>query len=425
MYQLGARSLIFKTHSSSRYSVAALIGTLEVDNRLLDLDIEAPVSLSQRLIERKTRKGPVILAYSVMSTRTKSVYDEIRKMRDRFGSKLILLGGGAHASARPEDLLANGFDYIVIGEGEKTFPELVYLLMNDYDPLVVPGVVGKDTSEIPVPRNLPVIDLNSYPPFALQKNIVGPIEVTRGCPFKCKFCCTPFLTGGRVRHRTIESIATWLQRAVDERGFRRTWFLSPNALSYGGRGRRTEPDKLEELLKAVTAIDGLDEVYYGSFPSEVRPEFVTRNTLEMLRSYVANDTLQIGLQSSSNRVLALSNRQHTVEQGLEAVRCALDSGFTPHVDMIFGLPGETIDELHESVKLCYDLVEMGAKTHGHVFMPLPGSEYENEPPGKLDSESRKSLGELARRRDLTGSWSTQESLAEKLWTENQRSKGKE
>jgi radical SAM superfamily enzyme YgiQ (UPF0313 family) len=175
-----------------------------------------------------------------------------------------------------------------------------------------------------------------------------------------------------------------------------------------------EDDKLERLLKAVTKIEGLEEVFFGSFPSEVRPEFVTRPILEMMKSYVANRTLQIGLQSSSNRILKLSNRHHTVEEGMDAINAALDCDFIPHVDMIFGLPGETKEELHESIELCHSLAEMGAKTHGHVFMPLPGSAYENEAPGRLDSESRKLLGELSRKKLLTGSWSTQESMAENL-----------
>jgi len=416
--QLGATSLLFRAHTSSRYSVAALIGTLEIDDRLLDLDIDAPTRLSLKTIEKKIERGPIILAYSVMSTQAKNVYEEIKKIRQHFTEDLTIIGGGAHASARPRDLLANGFDFVVVGEGEKTFPDLVFTLMNDKDPLQLPGVVGKSTIQIPTPTELPRVELSCYPPFALRKNIVGPVEVTRGCPFRCKFCSTPFLTGGIVRHRSIESIVSWVERAVKERGFKRTWFLSPNALSYGGHGRKTEPEMVERLLKSVNDIDGLDEVYFGSFPSEVRPEFVTRPILEMLRGYVANETLQIGIQASSNRMLTLSNRKHTVEQGMEAVRISLDTGFLPHVDMIFGLPGETSDELHKSIELCYDLVEIGAKAHGHVFMPLPGSEYENAPPGKLDSESRRLLGDLARRKDLTGSWSAQERLAEQLWSQN-------
>ena len=418
VHLLSSHSLIFRTHSSSRYSVAALVGALELDHRLVDLDIQAPLDLSMKSIQKAIERGPTIIAQSVMSTQTERVYKEVREIRDHFGNDVIIVGGGAHASIRPKDLLTNGFDYVVVGEGEYAFPELIWYLMNDKNPSDIANIVDKTTEEIPVPKKLPIVDLDKCPPFALEMNILGPIEVTRGCPFQCKFCSTPFLTGGRVRHRSVESISNWLKLAVEKSGFERTWFLSPNALCYGGHGRKAEPEKLEELLKSVTKIDGLDEVFFGSFPSEVRPEFVTSSILEMLRNYVANDTLQIGLQSSSIRLLELANRHHTVEQGMDAIRTALDTGFIPHVDMIFGLPGETKEELHDSVKLCYDLVEMGAKTHGHVFMPLPGSAYEHMPPGKLDSESRKLLGELSRRKEMTGSWSTQEGIAEYLWSQN-------
>lgn len=407
-------TLIFRAHSSSRYSLAALVGVIETDHRLTEIAIEAPIEVSMNTIQKSVARGPTILAHSVMSTQTDRIYQEVREVREKFENSVTIIGGGPHASARPMELLESGFDYVIIGEGEKTFPELLWHLMNDKDPIEINGVVGETTQECPIPRDLAPVDLDAHPPFALGMNIVGPIEVTRGCPFSCKFCCTPFLTGGRVRDRSIDSIVHWLTQAVEKSGFDRTWFLSPNALSYGGRGHTVKEDRVEGLLKAVTKVEGLKEVFFGSFPSEVRPEFVTRPILEMMKEYVANKTLQIGLQSSSNRVLKLANRHHSVEEGLEAISAALDCGFIPHVDMIFGLPGETKKELLESVELCYSLAEMGAKTHGHVFMPLPGSEYEHEAPGKLDSESRKLLGELSRKKLLTGSWSTQESMAENL-----------
>ena len=416
MQQVASHTLIFRAHSSSRYSLAALVGVIETDQRFLDLTVEAPIEVSMNTFRKSVSKGPTILAHSVMSTQTDRVYKEVREVREEFGNSVIIIGGGAHASARPFELLVNGFDYVVVGEGEHTFPELLWSLMNDKDPMTISGVVGEETKECPRPKELDPVDLDAYPPFAIEMNIVGPIEITRGCPYSCKFCCTPFLTGGRVRNRSIDAVVHWLTRAVERSGFDRTWFLSPNALSYGGRGRSVEPDKLEGLLRAATRIEGLEEVFFGSFPSEVRPEFVTRPILEMMREYVANKTLQIGLQSSSNRVLKLANRHHSVEEGLEAINAALECGFIPHVDMIFGLPGETKKELNESIELCYSLAEMGAKTHGHVFMPLPGSAYENEAPRRLDSESRRRLGELSRKKLLTGSWSTQESMAQNLFS---------
>ncbi len=411
---MDSHHLIFNAHPSSRYSLAALIGAIETDHRLTDLSIDAPLKLSVKRIQKSVASGPTVLAYSVMSTQTGRIYKEVRGIRESLGDSVIIIGGGAHASARPVELLENGFDYVVIGEGERSLPELLWCFMNDKDPTSISGVVGEMSRVCPTPQDLDPIDLDAQPPFALGMNIVGPIEVTRGCPFSCKFCCTPFLTGGGVRNRSVGVIVHWLKQAVERSGFDRTWFLSPNALSYGGRGRTVEADRLEELLREVTGIEGIEEVFFGSFPSEVRPEFVTKPILEMMRQYVANKSLQIGLQSSSDRLLKQTNRHHTVEEGMKAINTALDCGFIPHVDMIFGLPGETTRELHESIDLCYSLAEMGAKTHGHVFMPLPGSAYQNEEPGKLDSESRKRLGELSRKKLLTGSWSAQEDMARNL-----------
>jgi B12-binding domain/radical SAM domain protein len=411
---LASNHLIFRTHSSSRYSVAALLGSIETDLRLTDLKVSAPLELSDNMIQQEIERGRVIIAQSVMSTQIDRVYHETGRIRDRFGDSVVLIGGGPHASARPDELLRAGFDFVVVGEGEKVFRDLMYCLINDYEPTKIDGVVIEEDVSIPKPRDRPKVSLDDYPPFALGMNILGPVEVTRGCPFACKFCCTPFLTGGGVRHRSVESVVYWLEQAVRRRGFKRTWFLSPNALSYGGKGRNVVPNKLEHLLKEATSVEGLEEVFFGAFPSEVRPEFVTKQVLEMMRTHVANDTLQIGLQSASDRVLDFSNRHHTVREGLDAVEIALDCGFTPHIDMIFGLPSETRKELDDNIDMCEMLSEMGAKVHGHVFMPLPGSAFENMPPGKLDQDSRSTLGELSRRGVLTGSWSNQEALAARL-----------
>ncbi|MFQ5833563.1 MAG: TIGR04013 family B12-binding domain/radical SAM domain-containing protein [Candidatus Thorarchaeota archaeon] len=411
---MGPHQLIFRAHSSSRYSVAALLGAVEMDSRLTELQVSAPLEISAGMIQKAIEKGPVMVAQSVMSTQTERVFDESRSVKKQFGDSVTLIGGGPHASARPADLLEAGFDCVVVGEGEKVFPDVLWHLMNDKDPQGIEGVVSKRVDSYPIPMRLPKVVLDDHPPFALDMNVLGPIEVTRGCSFACKYCCTPFLTGGGVRHRSADSVVRWLNQAVQRRGFRRTWLLSPNALSYGGRGREVSLDRLEQLLKETTSVDGLEEVFFGAFPSEVRPEFITKGALDTMRSYVSNETLQIGLQSASDRVLDLCNRHHSVSEGLDAIRTALDSGFIPHVDMIFGLPGETAEELSASIYMCERLAEMGARVHGHVFMPLPGSAFENMPPGRLDADSRSTLGEFSRRGILTGSWSAQESFATKL-----------
>jgi len=411
---LTVNSLVFRAHHKSRYSLAALLGAIEIDERFNELHIEAPLEKFDSVIANRLNDGLVIAAFTVMSTQIPRVKDEVQQIRNRFGNKVVLVAGGPHSTARPRDTLKMGFNFVIVGEGEYAFPALLERILDRRDVSDIPGVVTDTTGKVPTPRELSPVELDLYPPFALEKNVVGPIEVTRGCPFRCKFCATPFLSGGSVRHRSVDTIVYWLRQAVKRSGFERAWLLSPNALCYGGKGAKPNPEKLESLLYQATSVDDLDQLYFGSFPSEVRPEFVNRPLLKMLRNYVANDSLQIGIQSGSNEVLQLSNRHHTVEEGMEAVACALECGFVPHVDMIFGLPGESEKNLERSIDLCYDLGDMGAKIHGHVFMPLPGSDFEHEPAGRLPDHIRSKLGDLSRRGVMTGSWYNQELLGKEL-----------
>lgn len=414
MHSVNRSTLIFRFYQQSRYSIAALLGAIETDPRLDSLNVLVPSEAPERSIQTWLKYGPVTVAYSVMSTQAGRIIEEAKNIRSKHGDRVTLIAGGPHASARPWELLEAGFDLVAIGEGERVFPEIMYRLGNGLDPTGVEGVVSECMEHYPKPHDLVKITLDDYPPFALGLNIVGPIEVTRGCPFACKFCCTPFLTGTVVRHRSVDSVVRWLSLAAQKRHFRRTWFLSPNALCYGGNGLTSRPEELESLLSKSASVDGIEEIFFGSFPSEVRPEFANHRILEILRQYTANKTLQIGLQSGSDRVLKIANRRHTVQQGRDAVGMALDAGFIPHVDMIFGLPGEEENDLKASLRLCDEMTGMGVRIHAHVFMPLPGSSFEQMPPGRLDEETRKYLGDLARRGLLTGSWGTQEQFGERL-----------
>ena len=108
MQQVDSHTLIFRAHSASRYSLAALVGVVETDHRLTELAIEAPLDLSMKTIQNSVTKGPTILAHSVMSTQTDRVYQEVGEVRKRFNDSVTIIGGGPHASARPLELLENG-----------------------------------------------------------------------------------------------------------------------------------------------------------------------------------------------------------------------------------------------------------------------------------------------------------------------------
>jgi len=147
---------------------------------------------------------------------------------------------------------------------------------------------------------------------------------------------------------------------------------------------------------------------------ELRPEHVDAASLQLLRRWVSNKTVILGGQSGSDRVLAASARGHDSATIERAAALAIEHGFVPHVDFLFGLPGEEATDVEATLGLMDRLVARGAKVHGHTFMPLPGTPLRKAAPGVLGPEQRRRLRHLASKGQLYGQWEQQERVAKGL-----------
>ncbi len=337
-------------------------------------------------IVKKPRRG--IMVYSFATPQAPYIFREVAQSK----TKPIFIAGGPHPSARPEETLGF-FDYVVIGEGEETLPELIGVLQKGEDVSSVKGIAYKESSIIFTGKR-ENIDLDKYPPFE-PGFVRNSIEISRGCPFNCAYCQTPQLFGHKMRHRSVDVIARYAKFLKDIR------FISPNAFAYGSSGRHARIEKIESLLKALPRRN----IFFGTFPSEVRPDFINDRLLELVSEYCSNTTISMGGQSGSQGVLDSVHRGHKVEDIITGAEKCLQHGFTPVVDFIFGLPDETEEEQHESLKLIKWLASKGARIHSHYFMPLPGTELERSTPAQLSRQVYKIIGELALHGKASGIWS--------------------
>jgi B12-binding domain/radical SAM domain protein len=190
-------------------------------------------------------------------------------------------------------------------------------------------------------------------------------------------------------------------------------FISPNAFSYGSHdGKLLNLPVLEDLLINIKKIIGADgKIYFGTFPSEVRPEHVTEETLNLVSNYAANDNIVIGAQSGSQRILNSCNRGHSVEDVYNAVALTIKKGLLANVDFIFNLPNETEDDINLTIDLINELSKMGAKIHTHTFMPLPLTVFANEDVKEIRENTRKIISKLSSKGLAYGDWQKQEKLA--------------
>jgi B12-binding domain/radical SAM domain protein len=318
-----------------------------------------------------------VTCYSLSSINAIAYRDEIA------AADCLTIVGGPHATACSREV-AEYADYVVVGEGEYTLPRLLENLAGGGEGRI-PGVM---TGDFFTPATGSV-RLDAYPAFAEVK---GYVEITRGCPHACRYCQTPQIFGHCMRHRSVDEVARFANRHEQSR------FVSPNAFAYGSDGRNPRWDKVEHLFRSCR-----HQIFFGTFPSEVRPEFVCSEALELLTRYCANTKLHFGAQSGSDAVLQKLCRGHTVGDVLRAVDMCLDFSLEPVVDFIVGLPFESDDDQRATLDLIDEVSRHGI-VHVHRFIPLPGTPLAGTLARELLPEAEKKLGKLALRGRLTGSW---------------------
>ena len=162
-------------------------------------------------------------------------------------------------------------------------------------------------------------------------------------------------------------------------------------------------------------MDGIRDIFFGTFPGEVRPETVTEDFMNNIKPYLSNRRISVGLQSGSDKVLKDIRRGHSVNDGLEAINILLSTGFTPVVDIIIGIPGSSEEDEQLTMELMNSFIEEDVVFRAHAFMPLPGTALEKSEYSPVSSKIKKTLGRLSSQGKIEGSWSQQEIYAKNTW----------
>jgi B12-binding domain/radical SAM domain protein len=411
-------ALVFVRTPYNANSVAALTGALEVDERFSDLATHFlwdDADLARRVGELAAGNERLVVAFSFATANVPQVTEALGHLcgylHQKGWANVPLVAGGPHPSGDPEGTLGIGFDVVVVGEGERTFPDLLARLFAGDLLTDLPSLAFWDGAQVMRTGRAPMVDMDAFPPFAIRHARFAPVEISRGCPYACAFCQTPFFMGGRMRHRSVEAVTHWVREAMGA-GYSYLRFVTPDAFAYGSPdGRTPNLEAIERLLFEMNQLMERELIYFGSFPSEVRPENVSAEALALVTGYAANDNIVFGAQTGSPRLLKELRRSHTVEDVYRAAEFTLQAGLKPIVDFMFGLPGETERDQRLSLRLIEDLAAMGTTIHSHTFMPLPGTPLADAPPGWVAPEIESVLGRLSKDGLHTGQWRKQEELA--------------
>lgn len=210
------------------------------------------------------------------------------------------------------------------------FAELLYASL-EADGLLVD--IWEDTDRIV--ENLPVE--RKYP-------FKSGINIMFGCNNFCSYCIVPYVRG-RERSREPEDIIREIRGMVAD-GVVEVMLLGQNVNSYGGNLKH--PMTFAQLLREVEKIEGLQRIrFMTSHPKDLSDELiqVMKDSAKICRH------LHLPLQSGSTRILQKMNRRYTREQYVDLalkIRSQIpDIAIT--TDIIVGFPGETPEDLEETI----------------------------------------------------------------------------
>lgn len=162
------------------------------------------------------------------------------------------------------------------------------------------------------------------------------IAVMRGCDKFCTFCVVPF-TRGRERSRPLQSIVNEV-KSLYARGFKEVNLLGQNVNSY----RDGDYDFADLLTAVAKAAPNMRVRFVTSHPQDFSDKLIyTIAEHENICNYI-----HLPIQSGSNRILKLMNRNYTVEHYLERIEKArkVIQGVSFSTDIIAGFPTETEED---------------------------------------------------------------------------------
>ncbi len=220
-------------------------------------------------------------------------------------------------------------------------------------------------------------------PVRLQSNgVTAFVSITRGCDNMCTFCVVPF-TRGRERSRDPQSI---LEEVNDlaQKGYKEVTLLGQNVDSYlwYGGGLKKDFEKASEMQKATAVNFAQLMAMVAQAQPKMRVRFSTSNPQDMTLDVVetmANhknicNYIHLPVQSGSDRILELMNRQHTRAEYMKLIddirRIIPDIAISQ--DIITGFPTETEKDHQDTL----DLMNYAKYDYGFMF-------YYSERPGTM------------------------------------------
>ena len=327
---------------------------------------------------------PDVVGLSIVSAAARNALEYIEEIRGNCPASIIV-AGGPHPSLVPEQFYnaaRGGIDYILRGDAEIGFKKLVERCWNlksrdvtCADIRDIPGIYaqasdGVVASDTPVNQQcddfgMPEWELmppGSYPKSPqgafFRKFPLAPIITSRGCTFDCGFCSAAKLKGRTVRFRTPELITEEIRLLKNKFGVKEIQIIDDNFAA-----------SKKHALSVCESMIAYDLVMPWTCPNGIRVDTVDDEIIDAMKACGCY-SISFGLEAGSQNMLRRMNKCLDLDKAVNTINSIARKNIQVNGFFILGFPGETREDIYETMKLANALPL--ARAHFMLFTPLPG-----------------------------------------------------
>ena len=358
------------------YELDFLIDILGYSRSLVDLGIltaaaATPQGVDVEIIDEYVDAIPWdtdadLVAISAKTSCAPHAYTVADKFRAN-GKKVVI--GGIHATLRTDEALQH-VDYVVKGEADVTWPRFVHLFQQGKAPRVMEEDGFPPMDQIPIPRweDAPHKDLMFHQ-----------LQTTRGCPFMCRFCSVPSISGNAFRfkpiERVIEEIKAFPSPGPIKKLSKSMYIVDDNFLS------RVQYTK--DLLKALVPLRKQGTVPDYSCETTFNVA-LDEELLDLLRDSGCR-TLIIGFESiSESTLLSMDKKVNFCLPYAEGLKRIQARGIAVMANFIVGFDTDTLSVFEDTLKFIDE--NLVVYPFFSILTPMPGTKLHDEfkAEGRLD-----------------------------------------
>jgi magnesium-protoporphyrin IX monomethyl ester (oxidative) cyclase len=285
-----------------------------------------------------------------------------------------------HATVAPQDLLEAGYEAVLLGEAEESFPEYLHNRALGKSPALEDGLAFTQESQIClIPQlqhpldldalSFPARDLLPYGEYLRRSggrwirsgHRVASVITSRGCPYRCTFCSAFRITGRKYRRRSTDNVLAEIAELVTN--------YHPTVISFEDDNLTADRPRAMEIFEAFAW--RFPKLQWMT-PNGVSIKHLDSEMLALMKRSGCR-SLNLAFESGDPQVLReFMKKDLDPELGRQVRQWCKEAGIGVNGYFILGMPGESLESLRRTrdFALALDLDGIG------IFLatPFPGTE---------------------------------------------------